>query len=140
MSLLSQTTAFQIHRALHASDPERNAAVLHTHMPYTTALCCTDPMRLEMIHQNSCRFHGAIAYDEIFNGLVDSAHEGERLANAMRGRSVLLHRSHGVMVCGPSIARAFDDLYYLERAAMAQVTERDGAEGVVGEWVRSAKG
>jgi ribulose-5-phosphate 4-epimerase/fuculose-1-phosphate aldolase len=29
--------------------------------------------------------------------------------------------NHGVLVCGSSIANAFDDLYYLERAAMVQV-------------------
>ena len=39
----------------------------------------------------------------------------------LRGRRVLLHSNHGVMVCGRSVAEAFDDLYYLERAAQAQV-------------------
>jgi len=29
--------------------------------------------------------------------------------------------NHGVMVAGPSVALAFDDLYYLERAAQNQV-------------------
>ena len=30
-------------------------------------------------------------------------------------------KNHGVMVCGPTIAEAWDDLYYLERAADAQI-------------------
>jgi ribulose-5-phosphate 4-epimerase/fuculose-1-phosphate aldolase len=30
-------------------------------------------------------------------------------------------KNHGVMVLGPTIAEAFDDLYYLERAAEVQV-------------------
>ena len=30
-------------------------------------------------------------------------------------------RNHGVMVTGPTIAEAWDDLYYLERAAEVQV-------------------
>ena len=29
--------------------------------------------------------------------------------------------SHGVVIAGPSVADAFNDLYYLERAAMFQV-------------------
>jgi ribulose-5-phosphate 4-epimerase/fuculose-1-phosphate aldolase len=29
--------------------------------------------------------------------------------------------NHGVIVCGDSVARAFDELYYLERACMVQV-------------------
>jgi ribulose-5-phosphate 4-epimerase/fuculose-1-phosphate aldolase len=34
---------------------------------------------------------------------------------------VLFLANHGVMVCGASVAHAFDDLYYLERACMVQV-------------------
>ena len=34
---------------------------------------------------------------------------------------VLFLSNHGVIVCGPSVALAFDDLYYLERACMLQV-------------------
>ena len=29
--------------------------------------------------------------------------------------------NHGVLVGGETVAKTFDDLYYLERAAMAQV-------------------
>ena len=36
-------------------------------------------------------------------------------------RSVLFLANHGVIVVGADIASAFDDLYYLERAAAAQV-------------------
>ena len=34
---------------------------------------------------------------------------------------VLFLANHGVIVCGPTVAAAFDDLYYLERACMLQV-------------------
>ena len=33
----------------------------------------------------------------------------------------LFLRNHGVIVSGPTVAQAYDDLYYLERAAMVQV-------------------
>ena len=34
---------------------------------------------------------------------------------------IIFMRNHGVMVLGPTIAEAWDDLYYLERAAEVQV-------------------
>lgn len=30
-------------------------------------------------------------------------------------------KNHGVMVCAPTIAEAWDDLYYFERAAVVQL-------------------
>jgi ribulose-5-phosphate 4-epimerase/fuculose-1-phosphate aldolase len=35
-------------------------------------------------------------------------------------------RHHGVMVTGPSIALAFDDLYFLERTAQVQLLAESG--------------
>jgi ribulose-5-phosphate 4-epimerase/fuculose-1-phosphate aldolase len=116
-----ETTAFEIHRAIHLADPKRYQCVLHTHMPHSTALCLLEPFELKMVHQNSCRFHDEVAYDPEFRGLVLDDQEGTRLANALAGKRVLFHRAHGVIVCGESIAAAFDDLYYLERAAQVQV-------------------
>ena len=34
---------------------------------------------------------------------------------------VLFLANHGIIVTGPTVAAAFDDLYYLERACMLQV-------------------
>ncbi|KAG8458820.1 hypothetical protein KFE25_005247 [Diacronema lutheri] len=116
-----ETTAFEIHRAIHQADPVRYACVLHTHMPRASALCCLEPMALRMVHQNSCRFFRDVAYDAEFRGLVLDAAEGARIASALGGKSVLFHRAHGVIVCGPTIAAAFDALYYLERAAEVQL-------------------
>ncbi|MET0329400.1 MAG: class II aldolase/adducin family protein, partial [Luteimonas sp.] len=47
--------------------------------------------------------------------------EGERIAAAMQGADVAFLGNHGVVVCGPRIDHAYDDLYYLERACMVQV-------------------
>jgi len=128
-----EATAFQIHRAIHLADPEKYACVLHTHMPYATALCCIastpgesshlahPDWPLVMCHQNSARFHGDVAFDACFNGLVTDSAEGERLAAAMQGKRVMLHKNHGVIVCGRTVAEAFDDLYYLEKAAQIQL-------------------
>ena len=74
-----------------------------------------------MCHQNCLRFYDEIAYDPSFNGLVLDDSEGERLVKVMDGKRVLLHQNHGVIVCGDSVAEAFDDLYYLERACQVQI-------------------
>ena len=50
-----------------------------------------------------------------------SGDEGDRVADAMDGTDILFMGNHGVMVGGPHVAKAYDDLYYLERAAMTQI-------------------
>ena len=59
--------------------------------------------------------------DPTFNGLVLDREEGDRLVKVMNGKRVLMHANHGVIICGDSVAEAFDDLYYLERAAEVQI-------------------
>jgi ribulose-5-phosphate 4-epimerase/fuculose-1-phosphate aldolase len=118
-----EKTAFWIHSRLHLAHP-RAACVLHTHMPYATALTLLEGGRLEMVEQNALRFHDDIAYDDIYNGLVVDQAEGDRLARALGSKRVLFLANHGVIVVGPSVAEAFDSLYYLERACRLQVLAR----------------
>ena len=40
----------------------------------------------------------------------------------MGHKRVLMHLNHGVIVCGETVAEAFDALYYLERACKLLVT------------------
>ena len=46
----------------------------------------------------------------------------DRLASALEAKSILLMGNHGVMVTGPSVAHAFDELYYFERSCETLVT------------------
>ena len=116
-----ETTAIKIHAAVHLSNPQKYACVLHTHMPFTTALCTSDRFELSMCHQNCLRFYDDISYDHEYHGLVMDDTEGSRLAKQMNGKMALLHRCHGPIVTGTTVAAAFDNLYYLERAAQVQV-------------------
>src|SRR5437868_7250926 len=118
-----EKTAFHIHSRIHVAHPHA-ACVLHTHMPYATALTLLEDGRLEMIEQNALRFHDDIAYDDTYNGLVVDAQEGDRLAQVLGGKRVLFLANHGVIVVGATIAEAFDSLYYLERASRLQVLAR----------------
>jgi ribulose-5-phosphate 4-epimerase/fuculose-1-phosphate aldolase len=115
-----EPTAMYIHAAVHRIAGK--ACVLHTHMPYATALTLTDLRALDTtLSQNAMRFHGRVAVDANYNGLALDAGEGERIARAMNGADVAFLGNHGVIVCGARMDHAFDDLYYLERACMAQV-------------------
>jgi ribulose-5-phosphate 4-epimerase/fuculose-1-phosphate aldolase len=115
-----EPTALFIHAAIHRIG--RKAVVLHTHMPYATALTLTVDRSLDTtLSQTAMRFHGRVAVDAHYNGLALDAGEGERIARAMQGRDVAFLGNHGVVVCGERIDHAYDDLYYLERACTAQV-------------------
>ena len=115
-----EPTAMFIHAAVHRI--ARQPVVLHTHMPYATALTLTADRALDTtLSQNAMRFHGRVAVDAAYNGLALDASEGERIARAMEGRDVAFLGNHGVVVCAATIAWAYDDLYFLERACMAQV-------------------
>ena len=115
-----EDTALYIHLPVHRLAP-RAPCVLHTHMPYATALCMLENPRLEMAGQSALGFYDDISYEADYNGLAFDATEGERLARALGTKSVLMMRNHGVLVVGQSVPQAFERLYFLERAAQAQV-------------------
>ena len=115
-----EPTAMFIHGAVHRIAGK--ACVLHTHMPYSTALTLTSDRALDTtLSQNAMRFHGRVAVDAQYNGLALDIGEGERIARAMQGADVVFLGNHGVVVCGSQMAWAWDDLYYLERACQVQV-------------------
>lgn len=115
-----EDTAFYIHRAVHRSCPQAKV-VLHTHMPYATAVTCTEGGRIEMCSQNAVRFYGRIAYDDDYNGIGDCDEEGMRMASRLGNHTTMMMANHGVIAAGPTVGVAFDDLYYLEKAAKVQV-------------------
>ena len=115
-----ESTAMFIHAAVHRIC--RQACVLHTHMPYATALTLTQARALDTtLSQNAMRFHGRLAIDAHYNGLALDHAEGERIARAMGSADVGFLGNHGIVVCADRVDYAYDDLYYLERACMAQV-------------------
>lgn len=115
-----EDTALYIHWRVHRALPHARC-VLHTHMPYATALSSLEDPRLHMCNQNGVRFHDRIVYDDAYNGLALDNEEGDRIAAALGDRDVMFMGNHGILVVGRSLANAWDDLYYLERACENQV-------------------
>lgn len=141
-----EDTAFFIHSRLHLKHPGARA-VLHTHMPYATALTVIEAGRLEMVSQNALQFAGRIAYLDDYEGLALDHTEGDRMAAAMGDKTVLFLGHHGVIITGASIHAAWNDLYFLERAAMVQVLAmstgrplRPIPERVIAEMVKAING
>jgi ribulose-5-phosphate 4-epimerase/fuculose-1-phosphate aldolase len=115
-----ENSAFFIHGRIHRGN-KRAQVVLHTHMPYATALTSIEGGRIEMCTQNAFRYWNRIAYDDRYSGVALSVAEGDRMCRALGDKDILFLHNHGVVVSGPTVARAYDDLYYLERTAMVQV-------------------
>ncbi|MDA0997331.1 MAG: aldolase [Proteobacteria bacterium] len=114
-----EATAFYIHARLHLKRPQARAA-FHTHMPHATALAMLEGDPLIWAGQSALKFYGRIAVDENYNGLALDTDEGDRIADAMGDNDIAFLKNHGVVVTGRSIAEAWDDLYYLERASEVQ--------------------
>lgn len=113
-------TAWRIHGAMHRKAPHARC-VLHAHPKHATALAALADSTVYPIDQNTMRFYGRVALDEAYDGLA--LDEGvERLPEVLGEHSVLLMANHGVMVVGASVAEAFDELYYFERACETLVT------------------
>ena len=115
-----EATAFFIHARLHKMLP-RVGAAFHTHMPNATALSTVEGDPLVWAGQTALKFYGRTGVDENYNGLALDEGEGDRIASVLKDKDILFMKNHGVMVCAPNIAEAWDDLYYLERAAEVQL-------------------
>ena len=113
-------SAWAIHGAIHAAVP-RARVLLHVHPPHATAIAALADPTILPIDQNTARFFGEVAYDLSFGGIADDLAEGRRLAGVLGDKSVLMMGNHGVTVAGPTVAEAFEAMYYLERACQTLV-------------------
>ena len=114
-------SAWCIHSRLHATLPQARC-VLHVHPRYATALACLADPAIRPVDQNTARYFNRVAIDLNYGGIADEMDEGERIAGCMGHHRRLLLGNHGVIVVAATVAEAFDDLYYIERACRTLVT------------------
>ncbi len=107
-------TAWGLHGGLHRKLPHARG-VLHVHPSYATVLASMTDSTIYPIDQNAMRFYGRVAVDEDYGGMA-LGDEAERVCGLLGDKPVLMMGNHGVMVVAPTVARAFDELYILERA------------------------
>jgi ribulose-5-phosphate 4-epimerase/fuculose-1-phosphate aldolase len=113
-------SAHHIHAPIHRLVP-RARVLLHTHQLYATALTMIASGRLEWALHTTCRFYGRVKYDNDYDGVALSDTVGERMAKILGDADVLFLGNHGVITAAPTVAQAFDDLYFVERAAQTQI-------------------
>ena len=113
-------TAWAIHGAMHRNLPQARC-VLHVHSKYATVLASIREHGLPPIDQNTMRFFRRVSVDDDFGGM-GLGDEAERLTTTLGNNRVLLMGNHGVMTVGKNVARAFDELYYFERACETYLT------------------
>lgn len=114
---------YVIHSAVHGARPDV-ACVMHTHTQAGVAVSAQDEGLLP-ISQHAMRFWNGIAYHD-YEGLALETEEQARLVRDLGRHKAMILRNHGLLVCGESIAQAFDLMYYLERACRIQVTAMAG--------------
>jgi ribulose-5-phosphate 4-epimerase/fuculose-1-phosphate aldolase len=118
-----RNVAFTIHTRIHRIHPGARC-VMHVHPPYLTALALIDGGRMELSHHNDLVLYDRIAYDDAATGPAHEVAEGDRIAQALGDKTILVMANHGVTVVGPTIQDAFDELHQAERTCMYQMTAR----------------
>ena len=113
-------SAWCIHGAIHKKVPSARV-LLHLHPIYSTALMGLKDPTLKPIDQCTARYYNRVAVDTAFGGIADDVAEGARLATCLGNHSTMLMGNHGVICSAQTVAQAFDELYYLERAAQTMV-------------------
>mgnify|MGYP002525103665 CR=1 FL=1 len=113
-------SAHHIHAPIHNLVP-RARVLMHTHQPYATALTMIADGRLKWALHTSCRFYGRVVYDTDYDGVALSDSVGERMAKMLGDADLMFMGNHGIMTAAPTVAQAFDDLYFVERVAQTQI-------------------
>lgn len=115
---IANLSAVCIHAPIHRRGVK---CVLHTHMTYTTALSQLEDMSIEPSSQNGVVLQDMVAYDHDYNGFAEAQDEGERMADVLGDKKILMLANHGAVATGDTVAKAYHRLYFLERAAMTQM-------------------
>ena len=102
-----------VHRARHDVD-----CVIHTH---TLAGMAVSAMKCGLLPlaQTAMRFIDVAYHD--YEGVALNLDEQARVVRDLGNREAMVLRNHGLLVVGPSIAEAFNNIFRLERACQLQV-------------------
>jgi ribulose-5-phosphate 4-epimerase/fuculose-1-phosphate aldolase len=117
---LVDPTALNIHGAIHRKVPHARC-ILHVHSKYATALSTLKDPILKPIDQNTMRFYNRVAIFNDFGGL-GFEEESNKMAAAIGNNRSMLLANHGILTVGETVAQAFDELYYFEKACETYLT------------------
>jgi ribulose-5-phosphate 4-epimerase/fuculose-1-phosphate aldolase len=109
---------YVIHSCIHRARDDVKC-VLHTHSRAGVAVSCLKEGLIPM-EQTGLLFEDRVVYHD-YEGLALDEDEQERLVADMGDKNTMILRNHGLLTCGRSIAEAFRNMYYLERACQTQL-------------------
>jgi ribulose-5-phosphate 4-epimerase/fuculose-1-phosphate aldolase len=114
---------FTIHSAVHMARPDV-FCVIHTHTAAGAGVSAQKNGLLP-ISQHALKYYGHLAYHD-YEGIALDLAERDRLVNDLGPHNALILRNHGLLTCGKSIAEAFVEMYFLERACEIQLRAMTG--------------
>ena len=109
---------FAIHSAIHGARPDLGC-VIHTHTRAGMAVSALKDGILPLT-QVAMRFYNAVGFHDYEEPTVDDS-ERSRIARDIGQHSVLILRNHGLIACGPTVADAWNLMYWLESACKVQM-------------------
>ncbi len=119
---------FTIHSAIHAARPDL-MCVIHTHTAAGIAVAAQEHGLLP-ISQHALKFYDCLSYHG-YEGIALDLDERDRIVADLGQNKAMILRNHGLLVGGASIAEAFLEIYFLERACQAQVAALSGGAKLV---------
>ncbi|WP_046785870.1 class II aldolase/adducin family protein [Pseudomonas putida] len=119
---------FVIHSAIHMARPDMHC-VIHTHTAAGIAVSAQEHGLLP-ISQHALKFYGKLAYHQ-YEGIALSLDERERLIADLGSHKAMILRNHGLLAGGASVAEAFHEIHFLERACQAQVQALAGGSKLI---------
>lgn len=119
---------FTIHSAIHMAR-EDLVCVIHTHTSAGIAVSAQEHGLLP-ISQHALKFYGCLGYHG-YEGIALDLDERDRLVADLGPHKAMILRNHGLLVGGSTIADAWSQIYYLERACQAQIAALAGGAKLV---------
>lgn len=111
-------SGYMIHGAIHEARSDVTC-VIHTHSKVGMAFSALSDGLLPLT-QHACRFYNRIAYHH-YEGIVFNEEERPRLIQNLQDKYVMILRNHGFLSVGRTMGEAFTLMFFLEKAAEAQL-------------------
>ena len=110
---------FVIHSAIHGAREDAQC-IVHTHTVAGMAVSCLEEGLLPLC-QKALRFSGTrLAYHD-YEGKSDDLDERARLVRDLGNANALILRNHGLLVCAPTVGRAYHAMMNLEKSCKVQL-------------------
>jgi ribulose-5-phosphate 4-epimerase/fuculose-1-phosphate aldolase len=122
------SAGFVIHSAVHRARPEVNC-VMHLHTEAGMALSMMK-CGLLPLSQHAMMFYNRIGYHP-YEGIALDMDEQARLIADLGPHSAMILHNHGLLTAGRSVAEAYLRMFYLEKAARAQMMAMAATDDIV---------